>query len=703
MCVLLVLAVLAVFGQTAHFDFVGYDDHLYVYQNPVVERGLSIPNIGWAFTHAQVANWIPLTTLSHMLDCQLFGLHAGWHHLVNVLWHAANAVLLFLVLRQMTGNLWRSAFVAALFAVHPLRAESVAWVSERKDVLSGFFFMLAIGAYVRYTRKPSGGGYIALICLFVFGLLAKSMVATLPFVLLLLDYWPLERLHNWRQFGCLVREKIPLFALSVASCMATALVPGLIVPRRLPVLERIDNALVCYVIYLRQMIFPAGLAAPYPLVPGGQPIWKVCAAVLFLAAISAGVVVWRKKYPCLMMGWLWYLGMLFPVIGVMQISSTAAHADRYTYLPEIGLAIAGVWAVGTWSMGWKHSRKVLGWVMVMVIGALGVWGHIQVSYWRNDEALWSRALACTTGNSMAHYDLGAARYAKGDKEEAIAQYRRALEIDPAYVKARTGLGIALFDKGEREKAIVQYQIALKIDPTYPEAHNNLGVALFAMGGREEAVVQYRKALAINPDYAEAHYNLGNALLQLGQMEQAVAQYHKALEITPDDARIINNLGIALAIKGENDGAMAQFRKALEADPGFVDACYDLGAALVKAGKYNEAVVQYRKALEINPAQINALNDLGWLRATATDASVRDGADAVALAEKARQLTGGRNPMILHTLAAAYAEAGRFADATATARRAGELAASQKNGGLMAVLQAEIKLYQAGKPMRDMPQ
>ncbi len=826
-CIFLVLAVLAVFGQTAHFEFLGYDDQLYVFQNPVVERGVSVQALGWAFTHAQVANWIPLTTLSHMLDCQLFGLHAGGHHLVNVLWHAANAVLLFLVFRQMTGSLWRSAFVAAVFGVHPLRAESVAWVSERKDVLSGFFFILTIGAYVRWVRKRSLAGNLAVVLLFALGLMAKSMVATLPFVLLLLDYWPLGRMAGKQgaergeekaesggrrtpgaPFWGLVKEKIPLFAISAISCVATALVPGLIVPYRIPILERLGNALVSYVIYLRQMVFPVELAAHYPNAPQGQAPGMVCLAFVLLAAITAAAVVWRKKHPCLLMGWLWYLGILFPVIGIIQISSDAAHADRYTYLPEIGLAVALTWAVADWSAKWEGRRVILGGLMAAVIGVLAAWGRNQTSYWCNDEALWSRALACTSDtqgndfNSVAHNGLGNALSKKGRKDDAIAQYRKALEINPAYKVAHMNLGIALFDKGEKEAAIAEYQAALKLDPDYAEARYNLGVDLSAEGRKEEALAQYRKALEINPDYAEAGYNMGNALLQLGKMEEAIAEYRRILQITPDDARILNNLGIALSIKGEKESAMALFRKSLNAKPDFVDAHYDLGAALVKIGKLDEAMAHFRKALEINPNYVKARfglgkallrkgdfdtaltcfqgstppspdsltrwgnlgkvllenldfeeaivcyrqaleiaphsaevqaelgralvqvgetreameawqealeiepdqakvqNNLAWLLATTPDATLRNGPKAVALAEQAKQLIGGADPMVLRTLAAAYAETGRFGDATAEARRALDLAAAQKNTDLAARLQKEIKLYEADTPLRD---
>jgi protein O-mannosyl-transferase len=676
-CVFLVLAVLVVFGQTAHFNFVNYDDEENVYLNPVVAKGLSAKAIGWAFTHAQASNWIPLTTLSHMLDCQLFGLHAGGHHVVNVLWHAGNAVLLFLVLRQMTGSFWRSAFVAAVFAVHPLRAESVAWVSERKDVMSGFFFILTIGAYVRYARQPSGVGYGAVILLFALGLLAKPMLATLPFVLLLLDYWPLARWRDWRQFGRLVGEKIPLFALSAASCVAAALVPGLLITdsHRLSLLERIANALVAYVVYLRQMIYPAGLAALYPIVPSGQPLWRVSLAFVLLAAISAGVVAWRKQRPWLLMGWLWYLGMLFPVIGIVQISNAAAQADRYTYLPEIGLAIAGTWAIADWSARWENRQLVLGGLMGAVIGLLMVCGQRQTSFWRSGESLWTRALACTSGNSLAHLYLGAALAREGQSELAIEHYRTALAIAPDNLAALNNLGTALAQegsapgsKGKVEEAMACFRKALQIDPASKVSHYNLAVALSSKGETEEAIAEYRKTLAIDPNLIEAHLNLGNALRKSGHVDEAIAQYQKAVEISPDHAAARGKLAVALLGKGEME----------------------------------EAIAQFRKALEINPDQADVQNNLAWLLATTAQASLRDGARAVALASLANQSSGGGNPIILRTLAAAYAETGRYGDATATARRALELAKAQKNGDLAAKLPKEIKLYEADMPMRDSP-
>ena len=717
-CVILVLLVAAVFGQTAHFEFVNYDDQKNVYENPVVEKGLSVPTVGWAFTHAQVANWIPLTTLSHMLDCQIFGLHAGGHHLVNVLLHAATVVLLFLLLRQMTGSLWRSAFVAAVFAIHPLRAESVAWVSERKDVLSAFFFMLTIGAYVRNVRKPSWTGRVSVLLFFTLGLLSKSMVATLPFVLLLLDYWPLKRIPNFppsphsgaagrfpaSDLKHLLIEKIPLFVLAAGACAATALMPDmqtiLTNAHRLPLPERMGNALVSYVVYLGQMAFPSGLAIPYPFVPNGQMPLKICLAFVVLAAISAGVVAFRKKHPSLLMGWLWYLGMLVPVIGIIQISPDAAHADRYTYLPEIGLAIAVAWAVADWSAGWKYRRMILGALMISVIGALTACGHIQTSYWKDGESLWERALACTSDNSVAHNNIGYTLYQKGEVEDAIRHYNLALKINPNYAQAHFNLGVVFLKKGALNDAIAECKQALKIDPDYMEAHFDLGAALALQGNLDEAAGQYRKVLEISPDYAEAEYNLGKVLLLKGDLDEAMSCLDKTSAGSPDPLARWFNLGNEFLQEQDWECAIVCYRQAIKINPRSADAYANLGVALSQEGKTKEAMDSWQSALEINPGQVYVQNNLAWLLATTPNAALRNGAKAVALAQQASQLSGGANPAILRTLAAACAENGSYALAADTARRALELAAAQKSEGLVTTLQKEIKFYEADTPVRD---
>jgi len=684
-CLFLALAVLAVFGQTAGFGFVNLDDPMYVYDNPMVQRGLTWKGALWALTYGKIGHWHPLTWLTHMADCQMYGLWAGGHHLTNVALHTAATVLLFLVLRAMTGALWRSAFVAAVFAVHPLRAESVAWIAERKDVLSGMFFMLTLWAYARYARRPSRGRYAAVALAFGLGLLSKNMLVTLPFVLLLLDWWPLGRMRGIQNsefgiqnskggeqrtpsmpFGGLVEEKIPLFLLSAGSCLATALVPETVRNfHRVPVWERVGNALVSYVTYLRQMVFPAGLANPYPFPHNGPPAWEVCLAAVGLAGVTAGVVACRKKRPFLLVGWLWYLGMLVPVSGIIQISYYA-HADRYTYLPEIGLALAATWAAADGSAGWKHRRAALGGLMMAVMGALAVCAHIQTSYWKDSQSLWTRALACTSGNYVALHNLGA----------------------------------LFLNQGKLDQAGEQFQASLKIAPDNPEALNNLANVLAMQGAGQAAIAQYQKALQIQPLYADAHYNLGNVLRKQGKLDEAVAQYRAALEIAPDHADARNNLGIALAMKGADQAAIAQYQKALEIQPRHAEARFNLGNVLLQQGKVDEAIAQYRQALEIKPDDLGALNNLAWLLATAPAPSLRNGAEAVALATKAGQLSGGANPAVLRTLAAAYAEAGRFDQATATARKALAEAQAQSNDSLAGALREQIQLYEAGLPMRQ---
>ena len=469
----------------------------------------------------------------------------------------------------------------------------------------------------------------------------------------------------------LVKEKIPFFLLSAGSCVAAVLVPGLVVndARQLSLLDRIANALISYVVYLRQMVFPAGLATSYPNPPNGQPNWEVFLACVLLAAISSGVVPCQRKRQYLLAGWLWYLGMLVPVIGIVQISQDAAHADRYTYLPEIGLAIAGTWAVADWSARWRHRQAVLGGLMTAVIGALAVCGRIQTCYWRDSETLWNRTLSCTSDNSLAHYDLGMALLDKGAKEQAIAHFRKAIEIKPDYAKARNNLGVALFEEGAKEEAIAQYHKVLEFKPDDAEARSNLGVALFEKGDRDEAIAQYRRALKIDPKYPQAEYNLGNALASEGQLDEAIAHFREALKIKPDYARAWSSLGLVFFQKGD----------------------------------IKEAIDAWEKGLEVKPDQPDVQNNLAWLLATALEATLRNGPKAVALAERANQLNGGSNAPVLHTLAAAYAEMGRFGDARTTARRALDLAVAQKNGDLTAKLPEEIKLYEENKPVRDTPQ
>ena len=607
-CLLLVAAVFMVFGQTLRHEFVNLDDEDYVYQNPEVVRGLTLQGITWAFTHSYASNWHPLTWISHMLDCQLYGLNPGGHHLTSVLLHAATVVLLFLVLRRMTGALWPSAVVAAVFAIHPLRVESVAWVSERKDVLSGLFFVLTLAAYVRYARNPfSLGRYLLVALCFALGLMSKPMLVTLPFALLLLDYWPLQRIPRTasgsalRALRPLIVEKLPLLALSATSCVVTVFAQGeaVVTIEQSPIPLRIGNAAVSYVAYLGQMVFPIRLAPFYPLFVNDLSIWKAGLALVLFAAISVGILLLRRRRPYLLVGWLWYVGMLVPVIGLLQVGNQA-RADRYTYLPQIGVYLLLVWAIRDIFLPRRYGRLVLGVASVSVISALMMCATIQTSYWRNSESLWIHTLSCTSRNYAAHNNLGGALFAQGRSVEAIQQYQRALEIKPDFVEARYNLANALAAQGRSTEAVEQYQKAFEYRPDNAEEHNNLGTVLLGQGRSTEAIQQYQKALEIKSDFAEARYNLGNALAAQGRIAEATEQYEQALRIKPDYVEARSNLANALAAQGRSAEAIQQYQKVLETKPDNAGARNNLGTVLLGQGRSVEAVEQYQKALDIKP-------------------------------------------------------------------------------------------------------
>lgn len=617
-CMILAGMVWGVFGQTLRYGFVNYDDNLYVYENPAIERGVTTEGLHWVLTHSHVGNWHPLTSLSHMLDVELYGLHPGGHHLTSVLLHMATSILLFLVLRSMTGSLWRSAFVTAVFAIHPLRVESVAWISERKDVLSGLFFMLTLGAYLRYVRRPfSAGRYVLVLFLFAMGLLSKPMLVTLPFVLLLLDFWPLGRLKFTPSFSAqnakrIFLEKIPFLLLSALFCGTTvwAQQQAVISNARLSVPWRLGNALCSYATYIRQTLFPAGLTVFYPHPNTTLPLWQTAISLIVLIGISLAVLILCKKRPCLLVGWLWYVGMLIPVIGIMQVGEQA-HADRYTYLPQIGLVLILTWLVADRSAGWRHRRLVCGSLATLILTALTAGAWVQTSHWRDSQTLWRHALAHTVNNAVAHNNLGLelAEQEEGTVQ-AIEQYQRALRINPDYAIALSNLGNALVTQGNPDTAIEQYLHALRVQPDSAEIRYNLGIALAAQGKANEAIKQYQRALRINPDHTGAHNNLGNELAALGKTNEAIEQYQYALRINPDHAEARNNLGAALAAQGKTDEAIEQYRHALRINPNYIDALNNLGAALVSQGKTDETIELYQRALQIDPDQAAIRCNLG---------------------------------------------------------------------------------------------
>jgi len=541
-CIFLSAAIWVAFGQTVHYGFINFDDGPYVYENAKVTPGLTRDGLAWAFTHVYAFNWHPLTWLSHMLDCQLYGLNPGGHHLTNLLLHTVATILFFGVLRQMTGFLWRSALVAAVFAIHPLRVESVAWVAERKDVLSGVFFMLTVGAYVRYARQAwSPARYGLVVLFFVLGLMCKPMLVTLPFVLLLLDHWPLNRLAGGPIPKRIIFEKLPLVGLAVASCVITLFAQTGAVRsfEQIPLPSRASNALVSYATYLGQMFWPSDLAVLYPFPAMGWPLWQVILAAVLVISISAVTFILRENRPYLLVGWLWYLIMLLPVIGILQVGSQA-YADRYTYLPQIGLYLMLAWTAADICAGWRSSRGMLGSLSVVILAALIYCARLQTSCWLNSETLWTHALACTSDNYIAQNNLGTALFQAGNTEAAIAHYRQALKIRPGYADAHGNLGTALLQAGSLDEAMAECREALKTNPENAEAHNNLGNALLQKGNINDAMAHFQTALQIKPGSVEAHNNLAYAFLQIGKTDEAIVHYQKALEL----ARAAGRLDVA---------------------------------------------------------------------------------------------------------------------------------------------------------------
>ena len=632
--VALALTTLAVFWQLHNYDFINYDDPGYVSENAQVQAGLTCDSIIWAFTTGHAGNWHPLTWLSYMLDCQLFGTNPGWHHLTNLLLHIANTLLLFAVLKQMTGALWRSAFVAAVFALHPLHVESVAWISERKDVLSTLFWMLTMAAYLRYVKRPYVSWYVLTLLLFALGLMAKPMLVTLPFVLLLLDYWPLDRFQLRRDAKSirLIREKVPFFILSAISSVVTFLVQqsgGAVTEINVvPLSIRIANAFISYLTYIEKMIWPSRLAVFYPYTVDTVSIWHTLFAALLLVGISVWVIRLAPKRRYLIVGWLWYLGTLVPVIGLVQVGAQA-FADRYTYVPSIGIFIMVAWAADELPAKWRYRKLGLAVSAAVVLAALLICTRIQVRCWQNSFTLYGHALKVTENNYIIHGNLGGALQLEGELDEAIRHYRRALQIKPDDIKAHNNLAGALQSQGKLDEAISHYRQALRIKPDYVKAHYNLGIALESDGKLDEAVSHYRRAVQLERDHTGAHKNLGNILVQQDKLEEAITHFTEVLRFKPDLVEVLNNLA--------------------------------------------------------------------WLLATHSDTRLRDASRAVELAERASELTGGQNAEILDTLAAAYAAAGQFDRAVTTAQEALALASATGDDELANHIRKRLELYRQAEP------
>jgi tetratricopeptide (TPR) repeat protein len=572
-----------------------------VTRNTHVRGGLTQPGLEWALTSGEAANWFPVTRLSHIVDSQLFGLRGGLHHLTSVCWHALSGVLLFAFLARATHARWPSAWVAFVFALHPLHVESVAWVAERKDVLCAFFCFLALWAYVRYVERPGRARYLAVLLCFCLGLMSKPMIVTLPFVLLVLDAWPLRRLSR-----AAVIEKIPFFALAAISGLATFLVQqssGAVKEiTRLPLGLRIENALVSSAIYCLKTIWPSGLAVFYPY-PAGFEWWMVAAAGLAVAMITALALRSFRSAPYLAAGWIWFLVTLAPVIGLVQVGAQA-RADRYMYVPMVGLTIMLAWGAADLARRWPAVRRPIIVAAIAACLAAAAVSAAQIQYWRNSETLFQHALDVTTDNYLAEHNLGSYLLASGRLSEAMPHLEAALRIRPESAPARTDLASALAQTGRLPEAIAQYQAALHLLPDSAVLHHNLGSALAKFSDRlPEAIAEYQAALRIQPDYAEAHYNLGVALSKTaGRLPEAAAEFEAALRLKPDYAEAHNNFGVALSqLPGRSPEAIAHFEAALRIQPDYADAHYNLGVALSQIpGRMTEAIAQLEEALRLQP-------------------------------------------------------------------------------------------------------
>ncbi|MBN1516197.1 tetratricopeptide repeat protein [Candidatus Sumerlaeota bacterium] len=789
----LILLMLLAYEPVRHNDFVYYDDEDYVTKNVEVQQGFTLVNVIWAFTaENNTANWHPLTWLSHMADVELFGLNPLGHHLHNLALHMLSVVLLFWLLQRMTGAAWRSAFAAMVFGIHPLHVESVAWAAERKDVLSALFFMLTLHAYVSYVRKRGALRYMLVALLFALGLMAKPMLVTLPLVLLILDVWPLQRIPQIAGEAVdgddrsslavargLIVEKLPLFILTLISCVVTFVVQrsGGAMIIEAPVSVRLLNTPINYITYITDMFWPAKLAVlyPYDLTP---PVWKALAAFAVLLAITVAALWQLWQRPWLTAGWLWFGVMLVPVIGLVQVGLQST-ADRYMYLPCIGIAMMVAWTAGQAVESWPRGKLALSVCGALLAAGMALGTRAQLAHWKDTNTLFEHTLAVTHDNYLAYNNLGAIRYHQGRLEEAEALFSRAIEIQPDFPSTYVDLAAVFSKQGLSEKAESYLRKALSIDPDHFFANNNLATLFLEQGRLDEAQVYLDKALQVKPESVAALMNLSTIYMQgeqydkamecmqkvtrldpdnflayqrmgviyqaWGRLDDAIAAYEdsvryfpengegynnlgvlkgqkasqaktaeehqalldeavecfqRSLEIDPNGVETYNNLGFALKIQGRFKEAVQNYRLACNVDPGNFDRHWNLGTALQTMGNREEAAECYRRTIALNPEFAPAMSNLAWILATHPTEALRDPSEAVALAEKAVELTSHEIPMALDSLAAAYASAGEFDQAAGTAQEAVERAEAANQPRMAGDIRSRLDLYQAGKPFYE---
>jgi protein O-mannosyl-transferase len=763
-CVGIIAGTFVAYEPIRHNGFVNYDDDRYITENPNVTGGITRTSIVWAFTKPHFFMWHPLTTLSHMLDYQLFGLNPSGHHLVSVLLHIANALLLFWILKNITGairhtnggQVWASAFVAAVFALHPIQVESVAWAAERKTVLSGLFWLLTMAAYIHYSRQPRLSRYLLVLLVFGLCIMTKPVVVTLPLVLLLLDYWPLERIGGpgfaeglrcgkQRAEGAsqkvsavrLIVEKIPLVAmsafLSVMTFVAQKGGEAVVSLDIIPLDIRIANVFSSYIKYIGKLIWPSGLAVryPYPCVTLSN-FWVVMCAIL-LIVLTVVIVCYigrRKKYA--VVGWLWYVGTLVPVIGLVQ-SGGQAMANRYMYLPMLGLLIIIACAAKDFVANRLRMKIVVAILAAVLLSALVILTRIQVGHWQNSITLYEYTLKVTQNNALAENNYGIALFEAGRFDEAISHFNKALSITPKMAEAEKNLGRAYLEQGKAGDAVACFRKVIENNKTSAEAYSHLGSALYIQKKYDEAIKCFDKALSLDPNYPDARYGMGLALMTTNRFNEAIVCFNEVLRQNGDSAKVHYNLAIALGAQKKYDEAIEHLAKVLQLNPMYPEAhnkigfalqlagrpdeaikylneglkinkdqetYANLGSAYIKVGKYDLAIENLSKAIELKPDNIDVLNKLAWLFAAVDDTSIHNAQKGVEFAQQGCELTGYKDPMLLDTLAVAYAATGRFDEAKATAEKALNIAKEAGWENLATAIQERIKLYKAGQPYRE---
>jgi tetratricopeptide (TPR) repeat protein len=620
----LVVINVVVFGAVRHYGFANFDDGIYVYDNARVLRGFSLANLSWALFHPHIGHWHPLTWVSLMLDIDFFGVgNPGAQHAVNGVLHTASTLLLFFALKRMTNAPWPSAVVAALFAVHPIHVQPVVWITSRKDVLSTFFWFLALWNYARYVERRTLARYLFVAASLVLGLMTKPMLVTAPFLLLVLDYWPLGRMRGGaaRTEAAmaprrLVREKLALFFAAAFTCFMAYYAGqqhGVLRPLdALPLPVRMANAVVAYASYVGKIFWPHDFAIHHPHPGDTLGLWHVVGAVVFLAAVTLLALWVRRSRPYLLAGWLWYLGTLVPVIGIVQIADHGM-ADRYVYVPSVGIFIMVVWFAADVFRRWRYGRAAAASAALGAVAAFMLISRVEVGYWADNVALWQRTLRATSHNVVAHNNLGTALEAQGEFSRAVAEYSKAIEIDSAYVQAHNNLGNALMKLGRAAEAAEAYAEAIRLEPDYAQAHGNRANALMTQGEPEQALDDYLEAIRISPRFADARNNLEKALamlMQRGEIDRAVAWLERRLQADPGDAEAHIYLGVVSDMRGEPGDAVAEFREAARIDPQNAVVHNKLGLAAYRRGDYPRAEGHFADAIRITPDDVGLHLNLG---------------------------------------------------------------------------------------------